>query len=82
MLEKLIRQSQEERRLAARIVETRNKKEEIKNRRVQAEEKYAAERFVFLLLYLLSNCAIDKKSLSPIWKETHNLEGMLEQNMS
>ena len=44
LLEKLLRQSKEERRLAARIVETRNKSKEIRKNRILREEQYAAQR--------------------------------------
>ena len=45
LLEKLLRQSKEERRLAARIVETRNKSKEIRRNRILREEQYAAQRY-------------------------------------
>lgn len=45
LLEKLLRQSKEERRIAARIVETRNKAKEIRKNRIIREEQHAALRY-------------------------------------
>ena len=50
LLEKLLRQSKEARRLAARIMETRNKSKEIRKNRILREEQYASPRVVALFL--------------------------------
>lgn len=53
LLERLLRQSKEERRIAARIVETRNKTKEIRKNRVLREEQYASLRYVSFCIIII-----------------------------